>query len=334
MFVVLMGVFSFLFASNPTYKLNLIVGLFLWDFFAEGTKSGLTSLHARGYLLTQGARPVVDSGGHVDLERGDHARRCSRRDRRVSRRRPVIRRRRRRSCAVRRLLHLRLVAIVVGFSLAASVLFLRYRDLNQVWDVVLQAGFFLAPIIYPLDILPERFHFYLYIWPPTPVIEFSRRCWCAGVMPTRTGHLYLRCRRCICLVVGIVDLPAAQPARGGVPVASAAHRSRRRLEGVLDPSVRRETVREHVMGLLRPRRFQRLQVLDDVSFEVRAARRSASWAATARGKSTLLKIMCGHLPPDRGRVDGARGRSRRSSNLASGWNPELDAIDNVLLIGR
>ena len=54
-----------------------------------------------------------------------------------------------------------LTAIVIGFSLAASVLFLRYRDLNQVWDVVLQAGFFIAPIIYPLTILPERFHILL-----------------------------------------------------------------------------------------------------------------------------------------------------------------------------
>src|SRR5437667_3338710 len=57
MFAVLMGVFSFLFASKPEYKLNLIVGLFLWDFFAEGTKSGLTSLHARGYLLTKARVP-------------------------------------------------------------------------------------------------------------------------------------------------------------------------------------------------------------------------------------------------------------------------------------
>src|SRR5262245_7669416 len=57
MFVVLMGVFSFLFASKPTYKLDLIVGLFLWDFFAEGTKCGLTSLHARGYLLTKARVP-------------------------------------------------------------------------------------------------------------------------------------------------------------------------------------------------------------------------------------------------------------------------------------
>ena len=60
MFVVLMSVFSFLFAADPRYKLNLIVGLVLWDFFAEGTKNGLTSLHARGYLLTKSTvRPWI-----------------------------------------------------------------------------------------------------------------------------------------------------------------------------------------------------------------------------------------------------------------------------------
>src|SRR5207253_9595449 len=57
MFLVLMAVFSFLFASNPNYKLDLIVGLFLWDFFAEATKTGLTSLHARGFLLTKARFP-------------------------------------------------------------------------------------------------------------------------------------------------------------------------------------------------------------------------------------------------------------------------------------
>ena len=83
---------------------------------------------------------------------------------------------------------------------------------------MLQAGFFLAPIIYPLGILPERFHFYLYVWPPTPIIEFSRAALVSGVMPTRDGA---RCTwrldaASVCLVVGIVDLPAAGPARRGV----------------------------------------------------------------------------------------------------------------------
>jgi lipopolysaccharide transport system permease protein len=202
MFVVLMGVFSFLFAANPAYKLNLIVGLFLWDFFAEGTKSGLMSLHARGFLLSKARVPswilVVTSISNavitlavfslvivVFLTGAGH---------RPSGQALVAFAG---YCAA-------MAAIIIGFSLAASVLFLRYRDLNQVWEVVLQAGFFIAPIIYPLEILPERFHFYLYVWPPTPVIEFSRSALVRGVMPTMTGHLYLAADAVSCLLVGAV----------------------------------------------------------------------------------------------------------------------------------
>lgn len=201
MFLVLMGVFSFLFASNPKYKLDLIVGLFLWDFFAEGTKTGLMSLSARGYLLTKARVPtwilVITSISNALITLGVFS--------------------------IVMVLFLAaaghppgasaflaylgyaaaMIAMVVGFSLGASVLFLRYRDLNQVWEVIVQAGFFLAPIIYPLEILPERFHFYLYLWPPTPVIVFSRMALVAGAMPTARGHVYLAADAVICLVAGV-----------------------------------------------------------------------------------------------------------------------------------
>jgi homopolymeric O-antigen transport system permease protein len=202
MFLVLMAVFSFLFAKNPTYKLDLIVGLFLWDFFAEGTKTGLTSLHARGYLLTKARVPswilVVTSIANAFITlivfgaaivafltwAG---------------RPPTVE-----AFAAFALYCGALTMMVVGFSLASSVLFLRYRDLNQVWDVLVQAGFFLAPIIYPLDILPQRYHFYLYIWPPTPVIEFSRSVLVGRVLPTATGHTYLAIDAALCLAAGML----------------------------------------------------------------------------------------------------------------------------------
>lgn len=78
--------------------------------------------------------------------------------------------------------------LVVTISLAGSVLFLRYRDLNQVWEVVTQAGFFVAPIIYPFNILPERFHAYLYLWPPTPIIQFARQVLATNQFPTLRAH--------------------------------------------------------------------------------------------------------------------------------------------------
>ena len=43
--------------ERPAYKLDLIIGLFLCDFFQEGTKTGLLSIRAKGYLLTKARFP-------------------------------------------------------------------------------------------------------------------------------------------------------------------------------------------------------------------------------------------------------------------------------------
>jgi len=50
------------------------------------------------------------------------------------------------------------------------------------------------------------------------------------------------------------------------------------------------------------------------------------------GKSTLLKILCGIYPPDHGEVTVHAGITP-ILELGVGWNPELDALDNVFLIG-
>jgi lipopolysaccharide transport system permease protein len=92
--------------------------------------------------------------------------------------------------------------IVIGFSLATSILFLSYRDLNQVWDVVVQAGFFLAPVVYPLGIIPERYHIFLYVWPPTAVIEFSRAVLVTGMVPSLRAHALLAAEAVAALLIG------------------------------------------------------------------------------------------------------------------------------------
>ena len=98
------------------------------------------------------------------------------------------------------------------------------------------------------------------------------------------------------------------------------------------PSVRRDTVREHLFGALRRRTFEDLVVLDGVSFEVRPGETVGLMGRNGSGKSTLLKILCGIYRPDRG---GAivRGALTPILELGAGWNPELDAVDNILLIG-
>lgn len=98
------------------------------------------------------------------------------------------------------------------------------------------------------------------------------------------------------------------------------------------PSVRRDTVREHMLGLHRRRRFQDLVVLDDISFTVAPGETLGIMGRNGCGKSTLLRIICGVYPPDRGRVTVAGGITP-ILELGVGWNQELDAIDNVHLIG-
>jgi lipopolysaccharide transport system ATP-binding protein len=98
------------------------------------------------------------------------------------------------------------------------------------------------------------------------------------------------------------------------------------------PSVHRSTVREHVLGILEPRHFERLQVLDDVSFEVKRGEAVGIMGRNGCGKSTLLKIICGVYQADRGRVI-RRAAITPILELGVGWHPELDAIDNICLVG-
>lgn len=202
MFLTLVAVFSFVFHSEPHYRLNLLLGLFLWDFFVESTRVGLFALAAKGYLIAKAKFPswivVVTSLSNplitltvfslsilLYLARTDRAPGG-----------PAL--------ALYLTYLVCFVLLVIGFSLAASVLLLRYRDLNQVWDVATQAGFFVAPIIWPIGSIPERFHQYLYLWPPTVFIDFARQVLVAGTIPTARAHLYLFVETLVIFVTGIV----------------------------------------------------------------------------------------------------------------------------------
>jgi len=98
------------------------------------------------------------------------------------------------------------------------------------------------------------------------------------------------------------------------------------------PAVRRDTVREHVLDLFRRRPHETLRVLEDVSFELRHRESLGLMGRNGCGKSTLLKIVSGIYAPDRGEVS-VRGGVTPILELGVGWNPDLDAIDNIELLG-
>jgi ABC-type polysaccharide/polyol phosphate transport system ATPase subunit len=98
------------------------------------------------------------------------------------------------------------------------------------------------------------------------------------------------------------------------------------------PSVRRHTLREHALDLFRSHPSETLTVLDAVSFEVQRGDTIGIMGRNGCGKSTLLKIVSGIYQPDEGRLV-ARAPITPILELGVGWNPELDAIDNICLLG-
>jgi ABC-type polysaccharide/polyol phosphate transport system ATPase subunit len=98
------------------------------------------------------------------------------------------------------------------------------------------------------------------------------------------------------------------------------------------PSTRRDTVREHVLDLFRPHPHETLSVLKGVSFALAEGESIGIMGRNGCGKSTLLRVVSGIYPPNSGSVT-VRGAVTPILELGVGWNPDLDAVDNIYLLG-
>jgi ABC-2 type transport system permease protein len=135
-------------AGVPHYPVYLLLGIVLWNFFNEMTVQSLGSIVGRGDLIRKIRIPrwiiVLSSSisalinlflnlivisvfmfiNHVDL--------------------------------MSTILWLPFILVEVylfalGLSMFLSAAFVRFRDINYIWEVLMQAGFYLTPILYPLS---------------------------------------------------------------------------------------------------------------------------------------------------------------------------------------
>ena len=76
-----------------------------------------------------------------------------------------------------------LFVITLGISLPLSVMNVYYRDVQFIWGVILQAGFFLTPIFYKLDMLPSTIKKILIMNPIANLIDVAHNITLYGIGP-------------------------------------------------------------------------------------------------------------------------------------------------------
>jgi ABC-type polysaccharide/polyol phosphate transport system ATPase subunit len=92
------------------------------------------------------------------------------------------------------------------------------------------------------------------------------------------------------------------------------------------------TLKERALHPFRRPQKHVLQALEDVSFQVEKGEFFGVVGRNGSGKSTLLKLMAGIYRSDAGTI-GIAGRLSTFIELGVGFNPDLEAEDNIVLNG-
>jgi ABC-2 type transport system permease protein len=134
----------------PHFAVYLLLGIVLWNYFTEVTNNGLTSIVGKGDLLRKLAFPrytVVVSGSFsalINLGINLAVVSLFMLINGVPLTWNIL-------WLIPLIIELFVFALALAFILSA--LFVRFRDINYIWEVVLQAGFYATPIIYPLTMV-------------------------------------------------------------------------------------------------------------------------------------------------------------------------------------
>ncbi|MCJ7445706.1 MAG: ABC transporter permease [Methanotrichaceae archaeon] len=200
MMLVLYAVFNNFFnTTQEHYALYLLIGITTWRFFSVGTSIAMGSIVSKPSLVTKIYIPrkilvlsTVLSGFITSLLEflvliilllifG------------VSPSKYII---------IFPLAHIMYCLLVYGISLALAASYVYYRDLNQIWDVLLQVGFFLSPIIYPISMVPEQYMNIYMLNPITAIMLIYRDILLYGTAPSYENIAILVISAVITLILG------------------------------------------------------------------------------------------------------------------------------------
>ena len=139
----------------PHYPVYLLLGIVVWNFFGEMTSQSLSAIVGRGDLirkikiprwiivLSSSMSALINLGlnlivvlifmlvNHVDFMK---------------------------TILLLPLILLEVYVFALGLSLLLAAAFVKYRDITYIWEVVMQAGFYLTPIIFSMTLIHNIFY--------------------------------------------------------------------------------------------------------------------------------------------------------------------------------
>ncbi len=104
-----------------------------------------------------------------------------------------------------------LFVLAIGLSLFLSALNVFYRDVQFIWAVVLQAGFFATPILYPITILPEMLQEILLLNPVARLLIEARKTILYASAPSVENLVYCGIWAMVILMAGYVIFRKFEP---------------------------------------------------------------------------------------------------------------------------
>lgn len=137
----------------PHYAVYLLLGVVLWNYFTEVTNNGISSIVSRGGLLRKLAFPryiVVVSGSFsalINLGINFIVIMIFMVLNNVPFTLNML-------WMIPLVIELFVFALSIAFIL--GTLYVRFRDINYIWEVVLQAGFYATPILYSISMIISR----------------------------------------------------------------------------------------------------------------------------------------------------------------------------------
>jgi ABC-2 type transport system permease protein len=155
----------------PHYGVYLLLGIVAWTFFIEATVSGMNAITGRGDLIRKVNIPkytivvATTLSAFVNFGLNLAVVIFFMVINRVPFRPEMI-------WAVPLIGELVVLALGVSFLLAA--LFVKFRDISHIWDVILQILFYAVPIIYPLTLPPQRIREIISFNPAAQILQDLR----------------------------------------------------------------------------------------------------------------------------------------------------------------